>query len=94
MTNGSEEWRDIKGYEGIYQISDCGRVKSLERIVPWGKGIRHIKEKFLRVKKEKEWVSVLLSLLRKRNCEIRTRSSFGCTSVHSESITQKRRKSY
>ena len=30
MTNGSEEWRDIKGYEGIYQISDCGRVKSLK----------------------------------------------------------------
>ena len=53
MMNGSEEWRDIKGYEGIYQISDCGRVKSLERIVPWGKGIRHIKEKFLRVKKKK-----------------------------------------
>lgn len=48
MTNGSEEWRDIKGYEGIYQISDCGRVKSLERIVHWGKGIRHIKERYLR----------------------------------------------
>lgn len=24
-----EEWRDIKGYEGIYQISNKGRVKSL-----------------------------------------------------------------
>lgn len=45
MMNGSEEWRDIEGYEGIYQISDCGRVKSLERMVPWGKGIRHIKER-------------------------------------------------
>ena len=47
MMNGSEEWRDIEGYEGIYQISDCGRVKSLERMVPWGKGIRHIKERYL-----------------------------------------------
>lgn len=24
-----EEWRDIKGYEGIYQVSNEGRVKSL-----------------------------------------------------------------
>ena len=25
----SEIWKDIKGYEGIYQISDCGRVRSI-----------------------------------------------------------------
>ena len=25
-----EEWKDIKGYEGIYQISNKGRVKSLK----------------------------------------------------------------
>ena len=24
-----EEWRDIKGYEGLYQVSNKGRVKSL-----------------------------------------------------------------
>lgn len=27
-----EEWRDIAGYEGIYQVSDLGRVRSLDRI--------------------------------------------------------------
>ena len=26
-----EEWRDIEGYEGLYQISNMGRVKSLEK---------------------------------------------------------------
>lgn len=26
-----EVWKDIKNYEGLYQISDYGRVKSLER---------------------------------------------------------------
>lgn len=25
-------WKDIKGFEGLYQISDCGEVKSLYRI--------------------------------------------------------------
>ena len=33
-----EEWRDIEGYEGLYQVSNEGRVKSLERYVDnrWG----------------------------------------------------------
>lgn len=28
-----EIWRDIKDYEGLYQVSNLGRVKSLERII-------------------------------------------------------------
>ncbi len=30
-----EEWRDIKGYEGLYQVSNEGRVKSLEREIEY-----------------------------------------------------------
>lgn len=30
-----EIWKDIEGYEGLYQVSNLGRVKSLER---WRKG--------------------------------------------------------
>lgn len=26
-----EKWKDIKGYEGLYQVSDLGRIKSLIR---------------------------------------------------------------
>lgn len=26
----NEEWRDIEGYEGLYQVSNLGRVKSLK----------------------------------------------------------------
>ena len=26
-----EEWRNIKGYEGLYQVSNLGRIKSLPR---------------------------------------------------------------
>jgi len=29
----NEIWKDIKGYEGLYQISNTGKVKSLERYV-------------------------------------------------------------
>ena len=27
----NEEWRDVVGYEGLYQVSSIGRIKSLER---------------------------------------------------------------
>lgn len=44
-----ENWKDVKGYEGLYQVSDCGRVKSLDRISynPNGTVNSHIKEKIL-----------------------------------------------
>lgn len=32
--NKEEIWKDIKGYEGLYQISNFGRVKSLDRKIP------------------------------------------------------------
>lgn len=34
----SEIWKDIKGYEGLYQVSNLGRIKSLGRTVlnRWG----------------------------------------------------------
>ena len=28
-----EEWRDVIGYEGSYQVSNLGRIKSLDRII-------------------------------------------------------------
>ena len=29
----NEIWKDIKGYEGLYQVSNLGRIKSLDRII-------------------------------------------------------------
>lgn len=43
--NDNETWKDIAGYEGIYQISNLGRIMSCERDVkcgPGGKGIKHL----------------------------------------------------
>ena len=39
-----EVWRDVKGYEGLYQVSSMGRVKSLGRKDRFG---RVIKERIL-----------------------------------------------
>lgn len=36
-----EEWCDIKGYEGIYQVSNLGRVRSLDRISAYSNGRLH-----------------------------------------------------
>lgn len=37
----NEEWKDVNGYEGYYQVSNFGRVKRLQRMKNsnWGKGI-------------------------------------------------------
>lgn len=36
--NKNEIWRDIEGYEGLYQVSSLGRVKTIERIFTDSKG--------------------------------------------------------
>lgn len=41
-----EVWKPIVGYEGYYEISNLGRVKSIERWVKQGKSLRHVKESF------------------------------------------------
>ena len=45
---GFEEWRDIPNYEGLYQVSNKGNVKSLEREVEHSrKGTQLVKERIL-----------------------------------------------
>lgn len=34
----TEVWKDIEGYEGLYQISNLGRVKSLDRVITYKDG--------------------------------------------------------
>ena len=45
----NEIWKDIKGYEGLYQISNMGRVKSLSKQWVARNGIKHHKEKILKI---------------------------------------------
>ncbi len=36
-----EIWKDVPNYEGLYQVSNLGRVKSLERMVGKTQGRRY-----------------------------------------------------
>lgn len=58
-----EEWRPIVRYEGLYEISNLGRVKSLERIVTYTRRERngrvhevnqHVKETFVKLGRRKD----------------------------------------
>lgn len=34
----NEIWRPVKGYEGLYEVSDLGNVRSLDRYIETEKG--------------------------------------------------------
>lgn len=45
----NEIWKDIIGYEGLYQVSNLGRIKSVDRYVKHPiYGLMHIKERILK----------------------------------------------
>lgn len=47
-----EEWKDIPNYEGIYQVSSWGRIKSCERDIIYSNGkVVHRKEQLLSIVK-------------------------------------------
>ena len=49
-----EEWKYIKGYEGLYQVSNLGRVKSLKRYVQNHSGLQYLKEEQIRKPSERK----------------------------------------
>ena len=44
-----EKWKDIKGYEGLYQVSNLGNIKSLNRTTNIPNAKRIEKEKILKL---------------------------------------------
>lgn len=50
-----ENWKDIPSYEGLYKVSDLGRVKSLDRDSIYRDGvIRKLKGKIIKPRQEKQ----------------------------------------
>lgn len=42
-------WKAIQGYEGYYEVSDTGLIRSLDRVVPDTKsGLKHLKGKIMK----------------------------------------------
>jgi hypothetical protein len=57
-----EIWKTIKGYEGVYEVSNYGRIKSLERNVNNKfNTISKLKEKFLKPNIANQYLGVILS---------------------------------
>lgn len=38
-----EEWKDVVGYEGVYQVSNFGNVKSLDRLEVSSRGSKRLR---------------------------------------------------
>jgi hypothetical protein len=65
----TEQWKPIKNYEGIYEISNFGRVKSLERKIWNGFGFMSVKERMLKQALNKSnYYYIGLSKHNKRSC--------------------------
>ena len=62
-----EEWKAVVGYEGLYEVSNRGQVRSLDRVVSTRRGKRFFKGKLLKparsstTTKDKFYVQVLLT---------------------------------
>lgn len=64
-----EEWRDISGYVGLYQVSNLGRVKSLDRVATYQKvyvdkivtATHDFRSRILNPSTDKGYLSVVLS---------------------------------
>ena len=67
-----EKWKDIKGYEGLYQVSNTGKIKRLKTIIdaPYMKdsGYRTIPEKELKPQMRGKYKKV--SLCKNGNVEV------------------------
>ena len=57
-----EVWRDVKDYEGLYQVSNMGNVKSLDRVVIYNTSKKHIyKSKLIKPSVVKGYLRISLS---------------------------------
>lgn len=57
----TEEWKDIPGFEGYYQVSNLGRIKSVERWINHRKGKTRVRERLKKYGRMGPYYGVTLS---------------------------------
>lgn len=57
----SEEWKDIEGYEGLYQVSTFGRIRSCNRTIETSLNVRRYTGRIIKQQEHKGYLSVMLS---------------------------------
>jgi hypothetical protein len=62
-----ERWLPVVGYEGLYEVSDRGQVRSLDRDVTTRAGVRRYKGRILRMAPVNGYPCVALSLVGKQD---------------------------
>lgn len=63
---GDEVWRDVKGFEGFYKISNFGNLKSIKRIVRNTEGTRVVPETIMKFTVRSGYYNVVLRKYGKR----------------------------
>jgi hypothetical protein len=66
-----EVWKDIQGYDGYYQISSLGRVKSLSRLVCRGYVFRMCKDKIRKITVKKDGYAEISLCIKNKHTNFR-----------------------
>jgi hypothetical protein len=79
MAEATEQWRPVVGWEGLYEVSDQGRVRSLDRWVTapnrWGSTTRYRKPgRVLAVKRKKKSTHAYAVVILSRDAVPKTRA--------------------
>lgn len=79
-----EVWKDVKGYEGYYQVSNLGQVRSLDRTIPFRGGEKKLEGMILKQKLNKGYNMVGLSVEGKQQGKLTSRLVAEAFIVNSE----------
>jgi hypothetical protein len=62
----AEEWRPVVGFEGYYEVSDLGRVRSISRFVTAGYGLKYCDGRVLKPSNSRGYLKLMLTAGPKR----------------------------
>ena len=61
-----EEWRSVKGYEGYYEVSNLGRIRSADRVVASRGGKRTIPCKMIKIRHNKQGYNIVTFIVNRK----------------------------